>query len=105
MLGFLMKFAEMRGWHNHKNMGINIAHSAKSFRTPEPRFSSATYPLRTTFGRFERPTGEVCWRVLERNNRYLEEANQHQLLDQPAPVLVTCFAQEARGPNREGNLV
>ncbi|CAE7426409.1 unnamed protein product, partial [Symbiodinium sp. KB8] len=37
MLGFLMKFAEMKGWHNHQNMGINVAHSAKSYRTPEPR--------------------------------------------------------------------
>ena len=89
-----MKFAEMKGWHNHKDMGINIAHGAKSYRTPEPRFSSAVCPLRTTFGRFERPSGEVCWRVLERNNRYLQEANQHQLLEQPTPVLVTCFAKE-----------
>ena len=94
MLGFLMKFAEMKGWHNHQNMGINVAHSAKSYRTPEPRFSSATYPLRTSFARFERPTGEVCWRVLERNTRYLEEANQHQLLSLTAPILVTCFAKE-----------
>ena len=42
MLGFLMKLA---GWHGHKGIGINITHVAKSYRTPEPRFSSAVYPL------------------------------------------------------------
>ncbi|OLQ04968.1 Uncharacterized protein K02A2.6 [Symbiodinium microadriaticum] len=94
LLGFLLKFAEDRGWHHQGSMGVNVSHGAKSFRTPEPRFSSAEFPLRTTFGRYELPSGELAWRVLERKNRYLEEANQHSLLPLPAPVLVTFFSRD-----------
>jgi len=93
LLGFLLKFAEHRGWHSQGNMGVNVAHGARSFRTPEPRFSSAQFPLRTSFARYELPTGERRWRVLERKTRYLEEANQHGLLTLAAPVLVTFFSK------------
>ena len=93
MLGFLLKLGEQRGWHSLKDMGVNVAHSAKSFRRPEPRFSSAVYPFRTTFGRYDLPSGECTWRVLERDTAHTQEANQHQLLEKPAPVLVTFFTK------------
>ncbi|CAE7278587.1 unnamed protein product, partial [Symbiodinium necroappetens] len=47
LLGFLLKFAEDRGWHHQGSMGVNVSHGAKSFRTPEPRFSSAEFPVST----------------------------------------------------------
>ena len=94
LMGFLLKFAEVRGWHSHGATGVNVAHNARSYRTPEPRFSSAVLPVRTTFARYERPSGELVWRALERKTRYLEEANQHGLLRLAAPVLVTFFTRD-----------
>ena len=94
-MGFLLKLGESTGWHHRDGMGVNVAFDAKSFRTPEPRFSSKAFPLRSTFARYGTEQGEYVWRTLERNVSYTEEANQHQLLLAPAPVLVTCFTKEA----------
>ncbi|CAE7399786.1 Ank3 [Symbiodinium necroappetens] len=94
LMGFLLKFAEVRGWHSHGATGVNVAHNARSYRTPEPRFSSALLPVRTTFARYQRASGELVWRALERKTRYLEEANQHGLLKLAAPVLVTFFTRD-----------
>ena len=58
MLGFLMKFAEMKGWHNHQNMGINVAHSAKSYRTPEPR-TRAEVRGTTVYASDSLPLGDI----------------------------------------------
>eukprot|EP00435_Cladocopium_sp_Y103_P044136 s2398_g12.t1 len=49
MVGHLMKLSEQRGWHHRPGVGINVAVNAKSYRTPEPRFSVTQFPLRTTF--------------------------------------------------------
>ena len=66
ILAHLMALGEQRGWHARAGVGINVATSAKSFRTPEPRFSAESLPLRTTFGRFQHETGQYEWRRLEK---------------------------------------
>ena len=94
ILGHLMALCEERGWHSVGGMGVNVAFSARSFRTPEPRFTAKDYPLRSSFARFTLSSGQAVWRVLERKEHYLESANQHQLLDCTAPILVTVFEPE-----------
>ena len=93
LLGHLMKLGDQRGWHRLDDVGVNVADHAKSYRTPEPRFSSAEYPLRSTFCRVELPSGQVQWRRLEKDLAYTELANQHGLLSERAAVLVTFFSR------------
>ena len=95
LLGHLLKLGEQRGWHHRADMGINVAYDAKSFRSPEPRFSPAQFPLRSTFCRLELQTGQVMWRCLERDCRYQDLANQHELLPHRAPILVTFFTKDS----------
>lgn len=94
MTRHLMKLGEQRGWHSMNNMGINVAYNAKSFRGPEPRFSSAQMPLRSTFARVDHGSGQCEWRQLESGVRYSEYPNQHALLGFVAPILVTLFHSE-----------
>ena len=93
LLGYLLKLGEKRGWHNRADMGINVAFDAKILRSPEPRFSPAQFPLRSTFCRLELQTGQVEWRCLERDCSYQSLANQHSLLPHRAPILVTFFTK------------
>ena len=95
VFGHLLSLGEQRGWHAVEGMGINVAFDAKSFRTPEPRFSSAEYPFRTTFCRVQLPSGQAQWRVLSRDEPYTQLANQHGLLPERVPVLVTLFTATA----------
>ena len=93
VFGHLLRLCDVRGWHSQDGLGINVAHGAKSFRTPEPRFSAAELPLRTSFARVELPSGQLQWRVLERDLEYAELPNQHQLLPERVPILVTVFSR------------
>ena len=52
-MGYLSKLCEQKGWHHLDQMGVNVAFGARSYRTPEPRFSASNFPYRTTFGRVE----------------------------------------------------
>ena len=91
MLLHLNGLCDRRGWHYVSGIGVQVACAAKSFRTPEPRFSIAEYPLRTTYGRFEISQTERIWRVLEKSARMSELANQHALFGRSVPVLISCF--------------
>ena len=91
LLNHLMKLGEQRGWHFQNNIGVHVAFNAKSFRTPEPRFSAEMFPCRSTFARFERFSGQYEWRQLERAVKYSGLANQHALFGGNAPILVTLF--------------
>ena len=91
MLGYLSKLADQKGWHFLDGMGVNVAFQARSFRTPEPRFSSKEYPLRTTFGRMEYPIGRHVWRRLGTDESYTGHANQHALFSERFDVLITFF--------------
>ena len=94
MTRHLMKLGEQRGWHSINNLGINVAYNAKSYRGPEPRFSAAQLPLRSTFVRVDHGSGQCEWRRLESGVRYSEYPNQHALIGFVAPVLVTLFHSE-----------
>ena len=90
----LMKLGENRGWHHQNGMGINVAFNARSFRTPEPRFSASEYPLRSSYARLNHGSGQCEWRKLECGTRYSEFPNQHALIGIVVPVLVTIFHRD-----------
>jgi hypothetical protein len=79
------------GWSQLDQRVIQVAREAKSYRTPEPRFSSSTYPLRSTFGRYQLSSGEVCWQRLESKVPFWDLRNQHSSLAEAAPVLISVF--------------
>lgn len=95
VLPYLQGLCEKRGWHLQNGVGIQVAHNAKSFRTPEPRFSSADMPLRSSFGRFVHGTGQIEWRRLESGTDYTRLQNQHGLIEQAVPTLITMFHRTA----------
>ena len=69
-----------------------VAHDAKAFRTPEPRWAAADFP-RSTYARFVLADSSAHWRRLETEASYLDMLNQHRTLPQAAAVLVTFFQQ------------
>jgi len=70
---------------------MQLAKEARSMRTPEPRFVSSKFPLRSSFGLFELADGDLAWRRLERRVPFLDLKNQHAML-KPAPmVLLSIF--------------
>ncbi|CAK9043510.1 unnamed protein product [Durusdinium trenchii] len=80
MLPHLLSLGEKRGWHHQSGMGIQVAYNGKSMRTPEPRFSTADFPLRSTFARFS--TGDQhFWHRLEAGVEISSLQNQHALID------------------------
>ena len=91
LLNHLLRLGEQRGWHFQSNVGVHVAFGAKSFRTPEPRFSMEEYPIRSSFARFSLPSGQMEWRQLERGVRYGRLSNQHALFGGTAGILVTLF--------------
>lgn len=91
MLLHLMRLGEQRGWHFMNNIGVHVAYNAKSYRTPEPRFSAEMLPYRATFARYSLESGQCEWRQLERAVKFSGLANQHALFGGNAPILVTLF--------------
>ena len=91
MLPHLMSLAEQKGWHFKGGVGIQVAFNAKSFRTPELRFSASELPYRSSFGRFNLSPDEVVWQRLEGGTKYSAEANQHALIGTVVPILVSFF--------------
>ena len=87
-LQWLEKARSQTGWHNYDGSVYQVARMAKSHRTPEPRFSSAKFPLRSSYVRvaFE---GKEPWRKIEDRVNFLELPNQHASLSFVAPVLVS----------------
>ena len=93
VLSHLLKLQNSRGWHLRGGVGINVAKCARSYRTPEPRFSTEQFPLRTSFACFS-IGDQFFWRVLDRSSKYSSLANQHALFDRMAETLVTVFHAE-----------
>eukprot|EP00439_Symbiodinium_sp_Y106_P030299 s2423_g3.t1 len=91
--GHLLKLSKLKGWHTQNGLSINVAKGARSYRTPEPRFSSDSLPLRTSFGCFA-CKDQLEWRVLERGTKYGALPNQHALFGH-AEVLITIFHAKA----------
>ena len=89
VLPYLQSLCEKRGWHMQNGVGIQVAQNAKSFRSPEPRFSPIDLPLRSTFGRFFHPDGQIEWRRIEAGPEYGKLSNQHALIGATVPTLIT----------------
>ena len=95
LLPHLQGLCEKRGWHHINGVGVQVAHNAKSFRTPEPRFSADEKPLRSTFGRFRMSDGSVQWRRIESGAAYTQLMNQHGMIGTAVPTLITMFHSAA----------
>lgn len=95
ILAHLQGLCEKRGWHHINGVGVQVAHNAKSFRTPEPRFSADEKPLRSTFGRFRMSDGSVQWRRIESGAAYTNLLNQHGMIGTAVPTLITMFHSAA----------
>ena len=94
MLPHLHGLAERRGWHYVSGIGVQVACAAKSYRTPEPRFSIAEFPLRTTYGCFNIGQTEKVWQKLESAAVMSDLPNQHALIGCTVPVLLTLFHKD-----------
>lgn len=90
ILPHLARLADQKGWHSISGLGLQVAFNARSYRTPEPRFSTVDFPLRSSFGRFE-VDGQYFWHVLESGISYPGLSNQHALIGCIVPTLVTVF--------------
>ena len=82
--------SESPGWHMVDNIGVHVAHSAKSFRSPTPRFCLNEFPCRTTLAEFR--TGKLpAWRVLEEGVDLKGLNNLTEILPNRARRLVSFF--------------
>ena len=86
----VIQLGDVTGWHKREDCVIQVARNARSFRTPRPRFAPTDYPVRSSFGRFDGPTG-ASWRRLESNVQYEDLSNQHGMIGENASVLISCF--------------
>ena len=94
ILPHLQGLAAKRGWHFISGIGVQVACAAQSFRSPEPRFSIAGFPLRTTYGRFDLGPAEKVWQKLESAAVMSELPNQHALIGCTVPVLLSLFHKD-----------
>ena len=86
------RFADQKGWHAISGLGLNVAYNAKSYKTPQPRFSSADFPLRSSFEKLE-ISSQYTWYNLERAVEYPLLPNQHALIGKVVPVLVSVSSR------------
>jgi hypothetical protein len=77
ILSILRRFDGKPGWHSEGGFELQVAKNAQSFRTPEPRFSAAAFPLRSSYGRFLLDGGPSGWRRLEHKTASTDLADQH----------------------------
>ena len=73
------------------DLAVHVAKHARSFRVPEPRFDSDRYPLRSSYGRFDRSSGQVEWRRLEEKVAMKDLVLKQGLIGNTANVLVSFF--------------
>ena len=90
----LTRLVDKPGWHLLQGVPVQVARSAKAFRTSEPRHASSLFPRRTTFGGFSTAAGGLVWRSLERRAAYLDLPNQHAKIGSVAATLITFFEPE-----------
>ncbi|CAE7849722.1 ppsD [Symbiodinium necroappetens] len=90
VLAFLQGLSTQKGWHRRNTTAIQVAHGAKSYRNPEPRFSREEYPYRTTYGLFHDEEGRGEWRLLERDEGY------GKLLKLPRTRHIAAVSRKAR---------
>ena len=90
-LSWVAKFRDAQGWFKDGADVVQVARNAKSFRTPEPRYSAQEYPMRSSYGLFCVDGAEV-WRLLENRVEFTALRNQHMFLPVAAGVLVSVFS-------------
>ena len=91
LMKFVTKLSECSGWHFLDGVGVNVAHGAKSYRGPEPRFAVREFPLRTSIaGWFTQ--GSMKWRVLEEKVDLRDLCNHHEQLGIRTTRLITFFS-------------
>lgn len=88
----MLRLGEQPGWHKESDdLAVHVAKHARSFRIPEPRFDSDRYPLRSSYGRFDRSSGQVEWRRLEEKVTMKDLVVKQGLIGDTANVLVSFF--------------
>ena len=90
------RLSESPGWHYVQGIGIHVAHNAKSFRSPAPRFAIREYPYRTTVGEFKQRIGST-WRFLEEKTDLRDLSNPQEQFAERAGRLVTFFMPGSAG--------
>ena len=88
---YLHQLGEKPGWHFKDNLAVNVSRSARSYRTPEPRFSAEKFPLRSSYGRFDHPSGHSEWRTLETKVDLQKLERKKALIGECAGILVSIF--------------
>jgi hypothetical protein len=81
LLRHVREVSESPGWHFSDGVGIHVARSAKSFRSPAPRFSVRDFPYRTSLGEY-RSKGTLHWRVLEESQDLRDLASPQSQLEE-----------------------
>ena len=90
---FVKPFVGKLGWRQDAYANpVLVTHKAWAMRTPESQREGFRYPYRSTWARVE---GE--WRRLEREVKWAELENPHELIPNgPAAVLITVFQGRTR---------
>ena len=99
IFNYLHQLGEQPGWHFKDQLAVNVSRSARSFRTPEPRFSAEKFPLRSTYGRFDHPSGHSEWRMLEENFEYGKLERKKALIGECAGILISIFHPQSDQQN------
>ncbi|CAK9059555.1 Teneurin-3, partial [Durusdinium trenchii] len=86
------RLSEASGWHFEKDVAMQVARNAKSFRSPEPRLDPKKYPLRSSYGRFDHTSGFSEWKILEDRVPYKELGNSQAPIGVACAVLISIFA-------------
>ena len=84
--------AELCGWLFVDGTGVHVAHSARSFRSPAPRFATRDVPYRTTIGAWRGGDGGMRWQVLEEKQDVRDLSNLQEQFEHRALRLVTFFS-------------
>lgn len=83
------------GWHTEDTRVFQVSRGAKALRIPEPRYSCASFPSRTTFACFT-VAATQRWRRLEDEMNYVLLPNVHRKTGGAADLLISIF--EPQGP-------
>ena len=98
LMKFVRQLCESSGWHFLYGVGIQVAHGAKSYRGPEPRFAAREFPFRTTVaGWFFK--GSMKRRILEEKTDLRDLPNHHEQICVRTTRLVTFFSRSDGNTN------
>lgn len=87
---FIVENSSRPGWYRFGADVIQIARNARTLRTPETRYASAAFPLRTSYALL----GAKCaaWELLENEFRYPDMPDQHRKLNASVMVFASVFS-------------